>query len=132
MSSHDDQVRLETALSAAFQRTDEIFALLSREALMERPISLRHPFMFYVGHLPAFAWNQVGRGVFGQGHLRRDFDRLFARGIDPADDESARAVSIHAWPPLDEVLAYRDEARSAVKEKPPNANAREPAARALF
>ncbi len=110
---------LDRRLRAAFQRSDELFALLRPEELTERPISLRHPFLFYVGHLPAFAWNQVGRGVLGQGHLRRDFDVLFERGIDPASEAGARGVSIHRWPPLDEVLAYRDEARAAVLARIP-------------
>jgi formylglycine-generating enzyme required for sulfatase activity len=112
-------------LAAAWQRSDELFALLGPDALLERPISLRHPFVFYVGHLPAFAWNQIGRGLLDEGHLRRELDLLFARGIDPADDDRARAVSIAAWPPLHEVLAYRDEVRRAVLARIPAVLARD-------
>jgi formylglycine-generating enzyme required for sulfatase activity len=115
---------LEALCLAAFRRSDEIFALLPEDALHLRPISLRHPLLFYVGHLPAFAWNQVGGGVLGLGSLHRHFDGLFARGIDPADEERAREASIAAWPPLGEVLAYRDEARRAVLARIPEVLAR--------
>lgn len=109
-----DAARFEAMLAAAWARSDALFAALPPDAWLARPISLRHPFLFYFGHLPAFAWNQIGRGVLGLGHLRRDFDLLFERGIDPADEASARASSIPAWPGVDEVIAYRDEARRAV------------------
>jgi formylglycine-generating enzyme required for sulfatase activity len=114
----------EAMLKDAWRRSDQLFALLPSDALLHRPISLRHPFLFYVGHLPAFAWNQIGRGVLGEGHLHKDFDLLFERGIDPASEDHARAVSISAWPPLDEILAYRDEARRAVLARIPAVLAR--------
>ena len=115
---------LEALLGAAFARSDALFARLSPEDLGARPIGLRHPFLFYVGHLPAFAYNQV-RGALGLAPLHERFDRLFARGIDPDSDEAARSSSIDAWPPLDEVIAYRDEARRAVRERLPELLARE-------
>ncbi|MFT3766870.1 MAG: SUMF1/EgtB/PvdO family nonheme iron enzyme [Minicystis sp.] len=112
-------------LEAAWRRSDELFVQLPREALLERPIALRHPFLFYLGHLPAFAWNQIGRGVLGLGYLRREFEILFERGIDPADEEGARAASIAAWPSVEEVIAYRDEVRRAVLARIPDVLARE-------
>ena len=44
---------------ALWRRTDAIFSLLTPEAMYEKPINLRHPFIFYLGHIPAFWWNQV-------------------------------------------------------------------------
>ncbi|APR82354.1 Serine/threonine kinase [Minicystis rosea] len=104
----------EALFAAAWRRSDDLFALLPEAALGRRPIGLRHPFLFYLGHLPAFAWNQIGRGVLGCGHHHREFDLLFERGIDPADEAGARAASKDAWPNVDEVMAYRDEVRRAV------------------
>ena len=52
-------------LEAAWERSDKIFSLLVPEAIRARPIPLRQPFLFYVGHLPAFAWNQLARGAAG-------------------------------------------------------------------
>jgi formylglycine-generating enzyme required for sulfatase activity len=103
------------ALRAAWQRSDELFARIAPAALDLRPILLRHPLRFYLGHLPAFAWNQIGRGVLGHGQLHERFDVLFERGIDPPDATAAAAAgSTDEWPVTDEILAYRDRARRAV------------------
>lgn len=104
-------------LDTTHKRTDLLFSLLPRDAMLERPIGLRHPFLFYLGHLPAFAWNQIGRGVLGAGHLDDAFDVLFERGIDPKDDQSARRSTLSSWPSVSAVLAYRNEARRAVRAR---------------
>lgn len=96
-------------LRDAWAMSDRIFDLLPRQAWLSQPIRLRHPVLFYIGHLPAFAWNQVGRGLLGLGQLHPEFDELFERGIDPVGvdghDSGLR------WPPTDDVLEYRDRAR---------------------
>jgi len=107
---------LRHELETAWARSDRIFGLLLPGALLERPIPLRHPFLFYLGHLPAFAWNQIGRGGLGQGALRAEFDDLFARGIDPRDTAGTEAeASVARWPDEGSVLEYRDRARQAVR-----------------
>lgn len=105
-------------LQRCFARSDDLFARLPEGALHARPIGLRHPFLFYLGHLPAFAWNQIS-AVLQAGPLRPEFDRLFERGIDPADDDAAAAASITRWPAVPEVLAYRDLARREVLARLP-------------
>ena len=105
-------------LNNVWARTDRIFDLLAPEGFLAQPIVLRHPFIFYVGHLPAFAWNHVGGGVLGRPSFNPGFDELFSRGIDPDVDDPTRC---HAhpdvpdtWPALPEVLAYRDRVRAAL------------------
>ena len=102
------------SLEAAWERSDRIFALLEPEALLARPIPLRQPFLFYVGHLPAFAWNHLWRRVADRPAFAADLDVLFDRGIDPPDDGEAPADDAEAWPSADEVLAYRDRVRAAL------------------
>lgn len=109
----------EPALHAVWRRSDELFALIPDTAFLERPIGLRHPFVFYLGHLPAFAWNQVGRGALEAGHLDASLDILFERGIDPDSEQAARDRTISAWPSIPEVLGYRDEVRREVLQKLP-------------
>lgn len=99
-------------LRAAWQTSDRLFALLPPGALLERPIPLRHPFVFYLGHLPAFAWNQVARGALGLPPLHPPFDELFERGIDPADLRGTAPE--RDWPALEPILAYRDRVRAAL------------------
>ena len=102
-------------LEAAWARTDRIFDLLLPAAWLERPIPLRHPFLFYLGHLPAFAWNQLCRGALGQRSLRPELDDLFARGIDPRDTGPAGSPGAR-WPEVRLVLDYRDRAREGVRD----------------
>lgn len=101
----------------AWRRSDTIFSWLEPDAFALRPIALRHPLLFYLGHLPAFAYNQIARGVLGDPALDETFDQLFARGIDPESESDAPTLS--SWPALDEVVRYRDRARAAVLERVP-------------
>ena len=107
-------------LRNVWARTDRILAILAPDAWLAQPIALRHPFIFYLGHLPAFAWNHVCAGVLDRPPFNAAFDNLFSRGIDPDVDDPTRC---HAhpdvperWPSLDEVIGYRDRVRAAVLE----------------
>jgi len=105
-------------LSVTWARTDRIFELLAPNAFLAQPIALRHPFIFYVGHLPAFAWNHICAGVLGLPSFNAGFDELFSRGIDPDVDDPTHCHAHpdvpDSWPPLANVLAYRDRVRAAV------------------
>ena len=100
-----------TGLKAAWDRSDRIFSLLAPDAICSRPIPLRQPFLFYVGHLPGFAWNQLARGAAGRASFNARFDELFERGIDPPDDAEPGVDDPLAWPSLEQVLEYRDRVR---------------------
>jgi len=101
------------SLETAWERTDRIFGFVADHALLARPIPLRQPLLFYVGHLPAFAWNHLGRGALGLPAFAPDLDALFETGIDPPDDaEPPRRDDATLWPALDRVLAFRDRVRS--------------------
>ena len=99
------------SLRFAWARSDRIFGLLADDAWLQRPIPLRHPFLFYLGHLPAFAWNQVAGGLLGRSSTHARFDTLFERGIDPGSESQADASQASTWPDRDAVLAYRDTIR---------------------
>jgi ergothioneine biosynthesis protein EgtB len=106
------------SFSAAWRRTDMLFGIVAPGAMLSQPIPLRHPFIFYVGHLPAFAWNHVCRGVLGRPSFNPRFDEIFDRGIDPDVDDPSRC---HAhpdvpqrWPGLEEVITYRDRVRDSI------------------
>jgi ergothioneine biosynthesis protein EgtB len=99
-------------LLQTWKRSDEIFSLIDPDALHDQPISLRHQVIFYLGHLPAFSWNQVCRGVLGMPSFREEFDELFERGIDPMGVDSYDAST--EWPTVEEVLEYRDRVRESL------------------
>jgi ergothioneine biosynthesis protein EgtB len=102
-------------LERAWTRSDEVFARVRPEALRTRPIALRQPFLFYVGHLPAFAWRHLGQRLRGRPSFAPALDLLFERGIDPLDETAVPAEA--SWPPLDEVRAYRDRVRGALRSE---------------
>jgi ergothioneine biosynthesis protein EgtB len=100
---------------AVRRRSEEIFGLISPDAFLSRPIPLRHPIVFYRGHLPAFAVNTVLKRALGRPGIRADFETLFERGIDPPDTAAAEKVSIASRPPRSEIEAYRREAEAALE-----------------
>jgi hypothetical protein len=63
-----------------------------------QPLALRHPFIFYLGHLPAFTDARLAR-VLGQGLTEpRGFAVTFARGIDPdLQDPTKCELSGRSW-----------------------------------
>src|SRR3954470_15517260 len=69
------------------ERSRAIFDLVSDSAYYARPIALRHPLVFYEGHLPAFSFNTLVKRALGGPAIDERLEVLFARGIDP--DESA-------------------------------------------
>jgi ergothioneine biosynthesis protein EgtB len=114
-------------LTAAWARTDQLLGLVAPDAMVTRPIALRHPFIFYAGHLPAFAWNHICRGVLGRPSFHVYFDEIFDRGIDPDADDPTQCHSHpdvpERWPEVSDVLAYRDRVREAVLESLPRVDA---------
>jgi ergothioneine biosynthesis protein EgtB len=95
------------------QRSRQIFDLLSDEAYYSQPIALRHPIVFYDGHLPAFSFNTLVKKGLGGRSIDERLERLFARGIDP-DEASAPGGSAFTWPSRDMVAAFVAEADSRV------------------
>jgi ergothioneine biosynthesis protein EgtB len=97
-------------LQPAWRRSDRLFALLTDEAWLQQPIALRQPFLFYLGHLPAFAWRHLGLGLLGRPPFCPELDTLFERGIDPTDVDAYEPQEV--WPERGRIVAYRDRVRT--------------------
>ena len=95
-------------------RTEQYFGFVREGAFYSRPLLLRHPIVFYRGHLAAFAVNTLLKRALGRRGIREDFETLFERGIDPADDAAAQRASIGAWPPRSEIEDYVEEADARI------------------
>jgi gamma-glutamyl hercynylcysteine S-oxide synthase len=94
-------------------RSHGLFALLADEAYYSQPIALRHPIVFYEGHLPGFSFITLVRKALGGPSIDARLERLFARGIDPAESGAAqpRAPGLREqWPPREIVRAFAAEA----------------------
>ena len=95
--------------------TDSLFGMVAPETLYERPIPDRHRLVFYVGHLDAFDWNQLVRGVLGQTSFDSSFDSLFEAGIDPPPGQAPQDTPAD-WPALETVHTYVTRIRAAIDE----------------
>jgi len=108
---------LRDRFRAAWSRSDEIFAIVPSGQLLAQPIVWRHPFIFYIGHLPAFSWNQICGEVLRWPSFNSYFDDLFCRGIDPDVDTGEchwHPEVPDRWPSLAETIYYRDRVRDAI------------------
>src|SRR5436190_19739351 len=87
---------------ASYQRNRErsraLFDLLSDDAYYSRPIALRHPIVFYEGHLPAFSFNTLVKKALGRPGIDARLESLFARGIDPHESAGGPAAVTFSWP----------------------------------
>jgi len=108
---------LESSFVAAWERSDTIFEIVGAAGMLAKPIVWRHPFLFYVGHLPAFTWNQICGGILEWKSFNPYYDDLFCRGIDPDVDTGEchwHPDVPEKWPQLEQVLEYRDLVRHAI------------------
>lgn len=94
-------------------RSRSLFDLLEDEGYYSQPIHLRHPLVFYEGHLAAFSFNTLVKRALGRPGIDERLERLFARGIDP--DEASHTSSL-TWPRREAVQAFVAEADRRVLE----------------
>src|ERR1044071_3710191 len=79
-------------------RSKSLFDLIEADAYYEQPIALRHPIVFYEGHLPAFSFNTLVRKALGGPSIDSRLEALFARGIDPHESSSRESAAAPAAP----------------------------------
>ncbi|MFY9853212.1 MAG: DinB family protein [Terracidiphilus sp.] len=108
-----DQLLLRLAESRAV--TDDLFRIVGPDALYDRPIPERHRIIFYIGHLEAFDWNLIAGHALGLGTAHKEFDRLFAFGIDPVDGGLPQDTPSD-WPRLSEISAYNSRVREELDD----------------
>jgi gamma-glutamyl hercynylcysteine S-oxide synthase len=92
------------------ERSRAIFDLLADAAYYSQPIALRHPIVFYEGHLPGFSFNTLVKKGLGGASIDERLERLFARGIDPHEAHASSGQIRDRWPARDVVRAFAEEA----------------------
>jgi iron(II)-dependent oxidoreductase len=92
------------------ERSRALFNLLTDEAYYSQPIALRHPIVFYEGHLPAFSFNTLVKRGLGCAGSDARLETLFARGIDPEQPGAAQDAGPGQWPGRHEVARFAEEA----------------------
>ncbi|HXD73602.1 MAG TPA: SUMF1/EgtB/PvdO family nonheme iron enzyme, partial [Vicinamibacterales bacterium] len=94
------------------ERSRALFDMLPQDAYYERPIDLRHPIVFYDGHLPGFSFNTLVKKAAGEPGIDARLESLFARGIDPHESRAGGAAL--QWPGRDAVRDFVREADTRV------------------
>src|SRR5580765_1047419 len=69
------------------ERSRTLFDMLPEDVYYSRPIDLRHPVVFYDGHLPGFSFNTLVKKALGKPGIDARLETLFARGIDPHESQ---------------------------------------------
>lgn len=99
---------------STFDRYESLFETLSEdEAYYRKPISLRHPLIFYLGHTATFYINKlVVAGLIAQ-RIDADLESMFAVGVDEMSWDDLNEQH-YDWPTVSQVMAYRDKVRGVV------------------
>ena len=96
------------------ERSSALFDLLADDAYYSQPIALRHPIVFYEGHLPAFSFNTLVKKGLGEPGIDARLEQLFARGIDPSEEAASTGDARLDWPAREVVRAFADRADQRV------------------
>jgi L-histidine Nalpha-methyltransferase / hercynylcysteine S-oxide synthase len=78
-----------------------------------KPIDLRHPYIFYLGHLPAFMDIQLSRLLGEELSKPAYFATIFERGMDPIMEDPSQchphSATTDCWPEYADIISYRDK-----------------------
>jgi gamma-glutamyl hercynylcysteine S-oxide synthase len=97
-------------------RSKAIFDLIDENTYYSQPIALRHPIVFYEGHLPAFSFNTLIKRGLGRPGIDARLEQLFARGIDPHESRAGAGGAVAGWPSRREVQQFADEADRQIRD----------------
>ena len=95
-------------------RSRELLDSVLPDAYYSRPIPLRHPFVFYDGHFPAFSFNVLHRRALKNPSIDKTLEDLFERGIDPRDVDAASELVRADWPECEAVNRFAAACDAAV------------------
>ncbi|HZZ01288.1 MAG TPA: SUMF1/EgtB/PvdO family nonheme iron enzyme, partial [Candidatus Baltobacteraceae bacterium] len=96
-------------------RSSQVLGFVHPEAYYDRPIPLRHPFVFYEGHLPAFSFNTLNVRGLHEPSIDPVLQRLFERGIDPGNLDDAKRHARADWPAESAVRRFAAECDARVE-----------------
>lgn len=101
---------------ATFKRYEQLFEMLaSEQAYFIKPIALRHPLIFYLGHTATFFINKLILAGLLQQRINASFESTFAVGVDEMSWDDLSDAH-YDWPAVAEVMAYRNLVRQVVAQ----------------
>ncbi len=100
--------------NATFECYESLFeTLVSDQAYYQKPISLRHPLIFYYGHTATFFINKLILSGLIESRINPKFESMFAIGVDEMSWDDLDE-SNYDWPKVAEVKAYRQELKKVI------------------
>lgn len=94
--------------------------MIPKSELLSQPITLRHCYIFYLGHIPTFLDIHVTKATEQAPTGPISYRRIFERGIDPDVDNPehchAHSEVPEEWPPIEAILDYQYRVRSRVEK----------------
>jgi gamma-glutamyl hercynylcysteine S-oxide synthase len=109
-----DRAALVDRYRAGRARSASLFASIAPSAYYEAPIPLRHPFVFYEGHLPGFAYLVLHERALHGERFDPRLELLFERGIDPGTIDLANQHRRNDWPDRADVRRFAETCDSAL------------------
>src|SRR5690348_7746007 len=99
---------------STLDRYESLFETLQGdEAYYKKPISLRHPLIFYLGHTATFFTNKLVLAGLIKERINPKMESMFAVGVDEMSWDDLDTTH-YDWPSVEEVRAYRKTMRSIV------------------
>jgi 5-histidylcysteine sulfoxide synthase/putative 4-mercaptohistidine N1-methyltranferase len=99
-----------------FDRYEQLFETLAGDtAYYQRPISLRHPLIFYFGHTATFFINKMILAGLISTRIEPNYESMFAIGVDEMSWDDLNEAHYN-WPTVAQVKAYRDKVRATVDQ----------------
>ncbi|CAG8500498.1 10376_t:CDS:2 [Cetraspora pellucida] len=90
-------------------------SMIPLDKMLSKPIYLRHPFIFYLGHVPTFLDIKLATYCHEKFTEPESFASIFERGIDPDMDDTSKcnphSATPDQWPKLSSILEYQDKVR---------------------
>jgi len=101
---------------ATCDRYEQLFETLANdEAFYRKPISLRHPLIFYFGHTATFFINKLVLAGLVPRRINPAFESMFAIGVDEMSWDDLDETN-YPWPTVTEVRTYRTEMRRVIDQ----------------
>ena len=99
---------------STFDCYELLFTTLKSElAFYQKPISLRHPLIFYYGHTATFFTNKLVLAGLLTERINPEFESMFAIGVDEMSWDDLNDAH-YSWPTITQVQDYRNQVRAAV------------------
>ena len=106
---------IRTYFLSTFSRYEELFeTLVNEKAYQQKPITLRHPLIFYFGHTATFYVNKLLLSGLLNKRINPKFESMFAVGVDEMSWDDLNEAH-YDWPSSAEVKQYRKQVCETVE-----------------